>query len=327
MDKKEYGGYLPLEFPFYKGGYYKEKNKFNILKLNCGRATFYYAAKISNLSKIYLPYFTCDETKVPFQELGIEIGYYLLDDYLLPKDIDLKDDEYMFWTNYYGNASTKEIKFITKKYKNLIIDNCHAFFSKPIKGAYNCYSTRKFFGVPDGAYLIKDRLKINEKIIKDTSYENCLHLIKQIDQGINFGYKDSLKNEERLCGGFKAMSNFSEVVLNSLNYEKILKLRRRNFLLMHKLLKKINNFPINLKSLTHMYYPLLVMDENLRYRLISEKIYNPYWWEHVLKLVPENSIEYKLSKYTIMLPIDQRYNQKDIYKISEIVLKNLGTKC
>jgi hypothetical protein len=120
------------------------------------------------------------------------------------------------------------------------------------------------------------------------------------------------------------MSNFTEIVLNSLNYEKILKTRRRNFLYMHKLLKKINQFPINLKSNTHMYYPLLVLDPDLRYRLINENLYNPFWWEHVLDLVPESSIEYKLSKYTIMLPIDQRYNRKDIYNISKIVFKNLG---
>ena len=324
MSIKEYGGYLPLEFPYYKGQYYKETKKFKVINLNCGRATFYYAAKFSNLKKIYLPYFTCDETKVPFEKLGIEIAYYLLDDQLLPKDIDIKKNEYMFWTNYYGNASIKEIKFITKKFKNLIIDNCHAFFAKPILGVYNCYSTRKFFGVPDGSYLIKDGLEINEEIIKDSSFENCSHLIKQIDKGINYGYQDSLKNEERLCGGFKSMSNFTEIVLNSLNYEKILKTRRRNFLLMHKLLKKINQFPINLKSNTHMYYPLLVLDPDLRYRLIDENLYNPFWWEHVLDLVPESSIEYKLSKYTIMLPIDQRYNRKDIYNISKIVFKNLG---
>ena len=323
MNKKEYGGYLPLEFPFYQGEYYKESNKFKVLRLNCGRCTFYYAAKLSNLKKIYLPHFTCEETKVPFQELNIEIDYYYLNDRLLPKDINVKDNEYMFWTNYYGNASNKEINFIVNKYKNLIIDNCHAFFSKPIKGVYNCYSTRKFFGVPDGAYLIKDGLKINEKIPKDDSYNNCLHLIKQIDKGIHYGYEDSLKNEKRLCDSFKSMSRFTEIVLESLNYKEILKIRRRNFLLMHKLLNHINEFPINIRSKTHMYYPLLVMNTDLRYKLINEKVYNPYWWEHVLKLVPNSSIEYKLSKYTLMLPIDQRYNKKDIYNIAQIVLRNL----
>ena len=92
----------------------------------------------------------------------------------------------MFWTNYYGNATESKIKKIFKKYKNLIIDNCHAFFSKPIKNAYNCYSTRKFFGVPDGAYLIKNGINFKGNIERDISYNNCDQLIKQLDKGVNF---------------------------------------------------------------------------------------------------------------------------------------------
>ena len=65
------------------------------------------------------------------------------------------NDEFILWTNYYGNARDNEIKNVSEKYPNLIIDNCHAFFSKPIEGKFNCYSTRKFFGVSDGGYLVK----------------------------------------------------------------------------------------------------------------------------------------------------------------------------
>ena len=320
---KEYGGYLPFEFHFLKGEFYKKNKLYTPIKLNCGRATFFYAAKFSNLKKIFLPFFTCKETKIPFLKLGIKVQYYLLDDQLLPKDVTPKDDEYMFWTNYYGNATESQIKKISKKYKNLIIDNCHAFFSKPIKNAYNCYSTRKFFGVPDGAYLIKNGINFKGNIERDISYNNCDQLIKQLDKGVNFGYNDSLKNEERLCDQFKLMSNLTTRILESLDYKKIIKKRRENFLFLHSLLKKSNLFPINLKSNTHMYYPFLFKNDKLRYKLIKEKIYNPFWWEHVLEIVPKSSIEYQLSKYTIMLPIDQRYNKKDIENIANIVLKNI----
>ena len=324
MKYKEYGGYLPLEIQSYKGEFYETNNLFDVIRFNSGRSTFYFAAKLSKMKKIFLPYFTCDETKIPFTKLGIEVDYYLLDDELLPKGVVLQDDDYMFWTNYYGNASKSQINEVSKRYKNLIIDNCHAFFSSPLKGAFNCYSTRKFFGVSDGAYLVKENLDFEENIEKDISYKNCNHLIKQIELGVNAGYSESLDNEIRLCEGFKHMSNFTQKVLESLDYDKIKKIRNRNFNLIHKILGDINQFPINVESKTHMYYPFLVNQSDLRYKLIESKIFNPFWWEHVLKIVPSNSIEYKLAKYTVMLPIDQRYDEDDISKISKIVLSLLS---
>tara|TARA_Y100001968_G_C19321312_1_gene699415 strand:+ start:203 stop:1177 length:975 start_codon:yes stop_codon:yes gene_type:complete len=324
MGNKEYGGYLPLEIQTYKGEYYKENNFFNVVKLNSGRSTFFFSAKLGKIKRIYLPYFTCEETKTPFINLGIKVENYLLDDELLPKGVVLKDDDYMFWTNYYGNASKAQINKISSKYKNLIIDNCHAFFTAPLKGAFNCYSTRKFFGVSDGAYLINDNLDFKEEIPRDTSFESCSHLIKQLDLGVNAGYKDSLKNESRLCEGFKSMSKFTQKILESIDYKRIQQIRNRNFNYMHSILGKINQFPINIESKTHMYYPFLIDQYDLRYKLISSKIYNPFWWEHVLKIVPKNSIEYKLAKYTVMLPIDQRYNEKDISTISKIVISHIS---
>ena len=96
---------------------------------------------------------------------------------------------------------------MAKNFKNLIIDNCHAFFSPPIEGAFNCYSTRKFFGVSDGAYLIKDNFCLSNTIEKDTSFANAVHLIKQWDTGVHSGYPESLNNESRLSNNYKAMSD------------------------------------------------------------------------------------------------------------------------
>lgn len=322
--KKEYGGYLPLETQNHKQNeYYECYKNFDLIKLNSGRACFYFAAKLSKIKLIYIPYFTCKETEVPFKECGVEIKKYYLNEKLLPFNINPKKDEFLLWTNYYGNASINDIKNIKNKYKNLIIDNCHAFFSKPINNAYNCYSTRKFFGVSDGAYLIKDKLSLDFKIDKDTSYENYIHLLKQLDIGTDAGYKESLINEERLNSNYKGMSRLTENLLSNIDYKKIKNIRRANFLRMHKRLKAFNKFDVNIKSDTHMYYPFLFFKSNIRYALIKNKIYNPFWWEHILQLVPEKSIEYKLSKYMIMLPIDQRYNFDDVDYICDNVMKEI----
>ena len=323
MTKKEFGGYLPLEIPKYNNEYYQSDEYFNVISLNSGRSSFYFAAKTTKMRKIYLPIFNCAETKIPFKKLNIEIEYYKLDDQLLPKDIYPKKNEFILWTNYYGNASEKEKQIIQKRYPNLIIDNCHAFFSKPIKGAYNCYSPRKFFGVCDGAYLIKDNYKLSEKIEVDTSYQSFSHLIKQIDLGINSGYLDSLENEKRLNEKYLRMSKLTKKILKSIDYEKVFNIRRRNFIELHKLLGEINEFPININSKTHMNYPFLIKDRDLRYKLIEQKLFNPFLWKHVLDLTQDFEIENKLSKYTVMLPIDQRYELKDILNIAKLVKNSI----
>ena len=43
------------------------------------------------------------------------------------------------------------------------------------------------------------------------------------------------------------MSKLTKTILKSIDYEKVFKIRRRNFIELHKLLGEINEFPINLK--------------------------------------------------------------------------------
>ena len=120
------------------------------------------------------------------------------------------------------------------------------------------------------------------------------------------------------------MSKLTKTILKSIDYEKVFKIRRRNFIELHKLLGEINEFPINLNSETHMYYPFLIKDKDLRYKLIDKKLFNPFWWKHVLEITEEFEIENRLSKYTVMLPIDQRYELKDILNIAKLVKNSIN---
>jgi hypothetical protein len=317
---KEYGGYLPLELPRATGHYYIDETGGSILKLNSGRTAFYCAAIDSGMKRIHLPYFTCEDTRYPFDELGIEVAEYFIDENFMPNIVGYSEGDYVLWTNYYGNCSEETIDAVVKSFSNLIIDNCHAFFSPPIEGAYNCYSARKFFGVNDGAYLIKSSLSRFDQLQIDKSSTYIQHLIDQIENGINSGYLASQINENRLLGNYKKMSPFTERVLGSINYEDIKIRRRRNFLSYHQTLGHLNSFPIELDSQTHFYYPFLIEQENLRYKLIKKKVYNPQWWRHILVKLPETSFESRLAKFTILLPLDQRYDSQDVQEVCDIVL-------
>lgn len=322
---KEYGGYLPIELPFWNSEYFDGFSKDNLVRLNCGRSAFWYALSVIKPSKLYVPYLNCDNSTDPADDLGIPYEYYCLDSDLTPKGIQPRSDEAVIWINYYGNASQEQIEKvrILCSNTNLIVDNCHAFFSEPLEEAYNCYSARKFFGVCDGAYLIKNSIpKI--ALPKSKSSDHMHFILASLEEGTNALYLENLKNEKRLGKTAMAMSDLTRRILSSIDYGRIRKIRKRNMLCLHSILEQYNEFNVNIESETHMYYPLLITNDNLRQKIVERHIYTPTWWRHVPAYFNEDILEVKLSKYMLMIPMDQRYNESDMRDIAEIILEEYG---
>ncbi len=320
---KEYGGFLPFELRQGKEYFDAYEQEFSVKRLNCGRSTFWYAAKAAMPRKIYVPYLNCADSTDPFKDLNIPYEYYQLDDDLTPKGIAPSAKEAVLWINYYGDASAEKIEQVCRRYKDsiLLIDHCHAFFSEPLHGVYNCYSMRKFFGVCDGAYLVADRLP-ELKLERADSAKYYSFILESIEKGTNAVYDRNLANEERLHQE-KAleMSVVTQKILKSIDYEGIRRKRWQNFLELHQHLKGINAFPVNMESDTHMYYPLFVEHPRLRERLIENRIYTPTWWRHVPEYFQEETLEGRLARYMLMIPIDQRYDKTDMKEIADIILR------
>ena len=318
---EEYGGYLPLELPEPASEYHERFGSMQLRRYNSGRATFYFAAKQAKASRVFLPYFNCPDIDAPFLKLGIKVERYFLDEDLKPRDITVGPGDLLVWTNYYGNARQEIIDTVVEvNHGRVIVDNCHAFFSPPASGAFNSYSARKFLGVSDGAYLLGESLEVPYGVSRDTSYGSISHLARQIEQGVNSGYPESLANEIRLLDNYSVMSEFTQRVLSGLDYSIIQEKRVQNFLRLHSWLGPANNFSVNLSSQTQMFYPFLHEDSGLRSRLVQKKLYSPTLWSHVIDLVPESSIEALLSRNMVLLPIDQRYDLSDMDKIATMVI-------
>ena len=183
------------------------------------------------------------------------------------------------------------------------------------------YSPRKFFWVTDGAYLNCSK-KLELKLDQDVSYQRMMPLFKRIELGSNAAYKDSLANEDETTNSkMKEMSLLTDKILQSIDYSEIAKIRKNNFAYMHKKLGKINEMKIEIsKEMVPMVYPLLINKINLREKLLKKKIYIPQWWKEVIKNVDKNSYENYLSNNLLPLPIDHRYNKKDLdFIISQII--------
>ncbi len=311
---KEIGGYIELEL--------KERSLFhkNGIYINSARNGIKYAIKAFNIKEMYVPYYTCPVVWQTIQEENCKIIPYTINEKFMPQN-NFHTNSFILYTNYFGICS-KNIKELEKKYKNLIIDNAMAFYM-PYRGILSTYSPRKFFGVADGGIVITSK-KLNEKFEKDTSYQRFSHLLKRIEKGANFGYKDFNKNDDSLISEpIKEMSNLTYKMLQNIDYNETKKKRIRNFSFLHKNLYKYNLLKIKLeKNDVPMYYPF-VSDKapHIRQKLLESNCYTPKCWRGLLELIDKNicNIELYYHEHLIPLIIDQRYNKQDLKQIIDII--------
>lgn len=309
------GGYFSLELPLFKE-YHQ-----GAIKLNTGRNCLEYILRCRHYKKVYIPYYTCDVILEPFHKLGIEYTFYHINlDFEIADDIHPQMGEAILYTNYYG-LKQKYVEILVERYgQKLIVDNTQAFYAKPINGIDTFYTCRKFFGVPDGAYLYTDKL-LDEELEQDVSYERMSFLLKRIDLGAEAGYADFREQSHLLIGQpIKRMSKLTERLMQSIDYEKSAHTRRNNFCILHELLKKTNKNRITLDdNAVPMVYPYYSDKERLREYLINNKIFIARYWPNVLEWCQSGDWEYQLSENLVFLPIDQRYNEEAMEIILNLI--------
>lgn len=311
------GGYFELELP--RGEEYHK----NAIRLNTGRNAFEYILRAKKYKKIYLPYYTCDVMLEPIKKLNLDYEFYHIDTIFQPVfDFNLIiQDEAFVYNNYFGICD-EQVKEVAKKCKNLIIDNSQAFYAKPIPGVDTFYSPRKFFGLPDGAYLYTDTF-LDFELEQDISFERCSHLLGRIDSGAEAHFHVYKENSKSLCNQpIREMSNLTHKLLSSINYNTVADFRRQNFNYLHSKLKKRTKLKFEFdKSGVPMVYPFLVENGvSLKKELINKKIFVATYWPNVLDWSNEDSLERNLAKNLIPIPCDQRQNSYSLNEIIKLII-------
>lgn len=310
------GGYFELE---YRGGIHYH---LGALKLNSGRNCLKYILSLRKYRKIFLPYYTCEVILQPIKSLNIDYEFYSIDKNLDPIfEKELSADEAFLYTNYYG-IKQKTVIELSKKIRNLIVDNAQAFFSLPINGIDTFYSARKFFGVPDGAYLyIADKdFSLNISEYEEVSFR-MKHLLVRHEKTPQDGYLDFLLSEKMHDNTpIRYMSKISNHILESLDYSMIKLIRYNNFMYLHKNLHFTNRLNLNIeKDDIPMVYPYFTTKKGLREFLIHNDIFVPKYWENVYEWTHNHGLEVELTTYLIPLPIDQRYSIEDMNRIVKTI--------
>ena len=163
--KSEIGGYIELDT------YHLPMLHEEAIALNCGRNCLAYLFKSRGIKKLKLPYFICNSIFSICDREGVEKVYYHIDSTFHPlKNLELKDDEWLYLINLYGQLSNDEIKGFIDKFGRVIVDQANDYYAEPIPGVDTFYTCRKWFGVPDGAFLYTDS-SLLDVLPQDESFE------------------------------------------------------------------------------------------------------------------------------------------------------------
>lgn len=313
----EIGGYI--EFEKYNYSMLHE----NAIKLNCGRNALAYLIEAKNIKKIAMPKFMCNSCDSVLKKYDVSIRYYSIGLDFKPKKIKLKDNEWLYVVNFYGQLSNEYIKSLKEKYDNIIADYVQAYFQTPVDKVDTLYTCRKFFGVADGAILYTDK-KLRRSIPQDESFKRMNFLLGRFERTASEFYSEYVDNNHLFeKEAIKTMSKLTENLLHSINYGAVMNIRTENFAYLHEKLGNLNKLKLTIPSGAFMYPFYIENGVGIRSLLQKEKIYIPTLWPTVFKICNEDDVEYNMAKNILPLPIDQRYDKVEMKILANAITSNI----
>lgn len=318
---KPIGGFFELETLRGKGGYHSKA-----LALSTGRACLRVILGELNPAKVHIPYYTCDAVVEALKAHKVTVSYYAVDRHLDPVLPGMKDNECLLYINYFG-LKTKTAARLAENYGGrLIVDNTQAFFEKSFGKAWAFNSARKFFGVPDGAYLYAPCAVT--KAFPSRGRLSCNHLVNRLKGHQEIAYQQFLRNEESLGADVYGISAESKRLLRGVDYAGAAQRRRANFLYVHRHLKGDNTWPIRLERGTvPLCYPFVPSRILKKEDFFKESIFIPTFWKRSLMARPGRfKLEDDFTARLLALPIDHRYTPRDLERMVRSVKAKISTK-
>lgn len=271
-----------------------------------------------------IPDFLCKSVIDVFNDLEIDYNFYGIRDNLsiAYNTIETAVFDVLYIINYFGVMNFDYNRL--KKGQFLIEDNVFLpIFEKPeqVKNWIGYNSYRKISPLADGS-LIKSTIKLSADLVKQntSSFAQLKYKAKNIKHG--FIQNGSFSENEYL-----SLYREAEVILDS--QKEIFEISRQSiFRLMDFLIdlpdeyKKRNEnkavldqylekFAIRMNSEYPSYYVLKVDDRDaLKKSLMKENIFLPVHWP------PPCQIEKPLFNTILSIPLDSRYNEKDLINVA-----------
>ncbi len=304
--RKEIGGYLELEE--FSGREYHP----DAVPVNNARNGLLYLLRARKIRKLYIPFYLCDSVSSLCEREGCTYDFYPIHEDFTPCfEHRLKQGECLYIVNYFGRLDEAKILELKSTYGCIILDNVQAFFEHPIAGVDTLYSCRKFFGVPDGGYVVTDA-RLEEDIPVDVSMDRMHHILGRYEGTSASDFYGDFKANDH---GFRTlelrmMSRLTHNLLRAVDYEGIKARREENYACLAEGLKMMNSLPDMRPAGPYMYPFRCPNGMEIKRKLADRKIFVPTLWPNVLKC--KRNLEKDYAENILPLPCDQRYGIDDM---------------
>lgn len=311
------GGYFELELAKGNFEYHTTRNNYK-----SGRSALTSILSFLKPSNVYVPFYGCQGVTEPFEAAEIPFGYYAIDPLLEPVNLpELGEREYFLYINYF-DCKRDVVNLLSGKYKDrLIVDNTQAFYQKGNNRSWFFNTCRKFFGVPDGAYVYApEGVSLPVAASRHENYRTD-HLIKRFNGHPQEGYSAFQENEQLCDCEITGMSKLSEYLLSNVDYENVANVRRANYNYLAEIFGSSNMLKISpVAEGVPMCYPLMTETAISREKFYSSKVFIPYFWKEILTRSETGfDLEKNVVQKLLPLPVDQRYDLTDMRKMSDLI--------
>lgn len=249
-----------------------------MIKLNLGRNCLKIILRTYGIKEIFVPYYSCNTIWKAIREENCKIKFYHINRNFMP-DCQFAENDYILYINYYG-LFCENVKKLTAKYKNIIIDNSQSFYSEP-QGIASFNSLRKFLPVQNGAYLwgtdnFSEEIFIDELKLQTTDANQDYEKFKS---------NEIILNTEKI----KKISPEVEKIISNFDFSKDKNTRIKYFRLYKEFFDKYNLIELpELKDNIPFCYPLCTDNTEVIQKLNQNNITIIKLWNEFPKDFPEH---------------------------------------
>ena len=316
---RSFGGYIELEdcggHPYHR----------NAIALDSARSCLAYLVELREIRSIAIPDLMCDVVAETLERRGVEYRRYKIGAEFEPiLDFDLMDGEWLYLSDYFGRLSDDTVQEALQKSRGrLVIDEVQGFFRAPWSNIDTFYTCRKYFGVPDGAYLVtRDGSSLIRELPECHSINRMSHILGRCEMGPSAYYGAYVESEQTVGGnGPERMSEITRRLLSGINYESVKKRREENYGTLDRMLGTTNPLKGHSPSGPYMYPYLVENASGMRSVLAEMGIFIPTLWPNVLAECSEDSFAFCYAENILPLPVDQRYDREDMEYIAAVIGK------
>lgn len=343
------GSIFPIDDLFEYQEYVVDNNDCRIYYSLCREALFNIAKSVNIVNKtVMLPAYTCSTVIDPFVQSNWECIFYNINEDL---SIDIDDLEKIYNKYnpgicvvhpFYGMDISTNERIAIKKIRNkscLVIKDITQSIFLPDDDDFDFVigSLRKWFPIPDGAFLINHSninidkvdnefvdfctIQTDSMFLRKKYFELNDEAIKTIS--IRFNKKAVELTNKPI--NVHCMSNFSLSKISNENINNHIKMRLYNFNCLHDNIIETDDIKFAIQDKNRiksapLYFPLYCEKrKELQLVLAQNHIYAPILWPiNYQDVLINDSIKW-IYDHILVIPLDQRYSETDMKKIYEII--------